>query len=472
MKENVKQKLNSAFAVTCAAVKKFMESDGYIFVSGALVALCSILGIFMVGFCISALFICLVLFTKIPMRACLPPIVMIVFNLSSKRSTYFGDMSVAKTGNIVIFCILGAAIIAGLVYAFIKKGLKVRITPNFWGLVCISVALTFGGVFSPIYTPKSMLVGLALSVFFLGGILLFGSFVKKEDFPYIAKTMITMSLVVCIELAHLYIWNDVLRETLGKNYIMLGFGISNSAGIMILIGMPFTLYFMATDKRSVVFCLLLALQTVAIVFTFARASLVLAVPLVIGGGVYACFRNRKWGRYQILIFAAVVAVIGIALVTTHWEKFSQLMAFYIEKGFDDNGRVEIWEHGIKRFLTSPITGVGIVDRVTQNAYNDDLTKLFILRYHNNVFQFLVVGGIIGIALYVAHNVILALTCCASPKETRSFAMLGVLMIVGNSLLDVMFFYPYTILMYTLLIAFSESELISQNELNANLLKSI
>ena len=468
MKENVKEKINKSLK----AVKDFIESDFFIYFTGAAVALCSISNLFMVGFCISAISICAVLFTNIKMRACLPPIIMIVFNLSSQRSTYNGDMSIAKTGNIVIFAILGAGVVAGLIYAFIKKGIKVRITPNFWGLVCICVALTFGGVFSPIYSLSSMLVGAALSVFFLGGILLFGSFVKKEDFPYIAKTLITMSLVVCLELLHLYAYNEELRKTFEKGLVQLGFGISNSIGIMILVGMPFTLYYMAVSKRSIVFCLVLVVQTLGIVFTFARASLVIAVPLIIAGGVYACFRNKGRGRYQILIFAAVVAVVGVSFIAAKWEKFSKMMAFYLEVGFDDRGRTEIWEHGIMRFLTSPVTGVGIIDKVTQTVYNDDLTKLFILRYHNNIFQFLVVGGIIGICLYIAHNVILALTCVANPKETRSFAMLGILMIIGNSLLDVMFYYPYTILIYTMLIAFCESDLISQNELNANLLKRI
>ena len=468
MKQNVKQNLNKFFK----KAKDFIESDVFVYFTGCCVAFCSMLNIYMVGFCISAISLCLVFFTKIKMRACLPPIIMIVFNLSSQKSTYIGDMSIAKTGNIVIFCILGAGVAAGLVFAFLKKGLKVRLTPNFWGLVCICVALTFGGVFSRIYSPISMLVGLALSVFFLGGILLFGSFITKDDFPYIAKVMMTASLVVCAELLHLYAYNEELRATFDKHFVCLGFGISNSAGIMILVGMPFTLYFMATSKRSAVFCVLLALQTVCVALTFARASLVFAVPLVVAGGVYACFRNKGSGRVQILVFAGAALVVGVTLLIIRWEQFSKAMTFYLEVGFDDRGRKEIWEHGIARFLTSPITGVGIVDKVHQNVYSDDLTKLFILRYHNNVFQFLAVGGIIGIILYVAHNVILALTCCASPKETRSFAMVGVLTIIGNSMLDVMFFYPYTILMYTMLIAFSESDLIAQNELNANLLRRI
>ena len=84
---------------------------------------------------------------------------------------------------------------------------------------------------------------------------------------------------------------------------------------------------------------------------------------MIGGAVYICSfliacrhgKNRKAMHRALAVISAVVLVLFVLLQ----REIIAALSDYLERGFSDNGRFELWRHGMLAFLENPLLGKGI-----------------------------------------------------------------------------------------------------------------
>ncbi|MDR2202682.1 MAG: O-antigen ligase family protein [Clostridiales bacterium] len=431
----------------------FIESDKFIYLVAAIVLSFSLLGWDLAGFYVLILLCSFILCSNLDIRATTPIIIMMCFVLSIQNSP-LRDTSASyflSTTSLVSLSVLAAVLLTSMVYGAIKRGLRVRLTLNFWGVFALVPAFVFGGIFYKGYSAASMLVGLVMSLYFFGAFVYFSLYIKRGDFDFIAKTILVLSLIGSVQLGVLYLTSDWLRQTLDKGAIMIGWGNSNSIAIMLVIGMPPALYYAAKSKHPVLFFVLTCVLAAATVFTYSRAALLFAVPICVGGTVYAVFKQRGRGRIGLLIAGGALVAAFIGFVGVKWNLFVRAMDFYIQTGIDDRGRYELLVEAFNKFLSAPLFGVGAYDSV-------GVAQTYIFFYHNMFFQFLAWSGIFGFVMYSGHLVTMFLTGIKHPAEKRTFLLLVILAATGHSMLDCVLYYPYLTFVYMLCLAYADRDL--------------
>ena len=381
---------------------------------------------------------------------------MAYFSISRKHgATNWSNVGIWTTtpyiANIACLAVvLLAAIVFHLVYYKQYKNFKKR-TFLTAGLAAMAATFVTNGFFAPDYTVKNLWLGLSFAALYYGFYLLIfhtTQWKKGYSMRYLAFGLFMMGVVIAAELGVLYLTLPELRATGEKDLVKLGWGISNSIAFIFLLTIPFGFYLTYQEKHSLPYFLGTTAMLIAVIFTYARATLIVAVPLYVAGSIFAClFARRRLGLWIAvgLIFAA-----GVAVVALRYERLLQLLNFYIQTGLNDRGRFELWIISLKAFLTSPLFGVGLYYH-----YGVDLASFFWA--HNTVLQFLATGGLLGLVAYLFHRAQTVYMFVKKPTVARLFAGLAVLCLIANSMLDVAMSCQNIILYYGIILAFAEKD---------------
>lgn len=304
------------------------------------------------------------------------------------------------------------------------------------GYAALAATLLINGAFSDGYDFYEMYKGFRLAVYLVGIYLFVRLSVspRRDTLRYLSYMCLVYGLVVGAQLCACYFNNGAFIESgYAKDSLYLGWGISNTIGEALFRCMPLCFYLMCTEeKHNWYYFTAATLILTAIVFTYARASLIFAAALYVVCYALCCVfgKNRK----QILLCGLVFIAVAGVVVMGVWRKLSNLLGFFIENGMDDRGRFEIWAEGIKSFFKFPFFGAGLSHCRILNG------QTF---YHNTFVQFLASGGAVGTAAYLFHRMQVASLFMQRPTPARAF--IGVLVggILLISLLDNFYLYRTT-----------------------------
>ena len=128
------------------------------------------------------------------------------------------------------------------------------------------------------------------------------------------------------------------------------------------------------------------------------------------------------------------------------DKLLELLRF---ENFDNSARLNRWERGWNDFLSYPLFGAGFDtgSNVTNNVFSS--------MYHCILVQFIGSMGIFGAISAVIHFVTLAIICFKRASIDKFLLLLIPFMIVGMSLVDNFFFYPFFQIFYCIFICLAE-----------------
>ena len=139
-----------------------------------------------------------------------------------------------------------------------------------------------------------------------------------------------------------------------------------------------------------------------------------------------------------------------------WDKLSGVLNNFMTRGFDDNGRLELWQNGIHQFLEHPIFGAGFYDHgITAEEVLNWEINVYPYFYHNTPIQMLGTAGIVGFAAYLYHRAYTVKLFMVRPNLKKSFLAIGVLAMVLFCMLDVLFFITYPLMYYALMLLYME-----------------
>lgn len=286
-------------------------------------------------------------------------------------------------------------------------------------------------------------------VFFLFTI----SLKNKEDLKdSLFFVLFLLSLVLTLEL-YLSFFNQIQinNSEIVKESIMFGWGMWNNMGGMLVFLLPIHFYYASTIKKfGFAFYLTGLISFVAIVLTLSRSSFLAAIISVIICAISTCFfgKNKKTNRI-ITISLAIIGTIGIIVL---WNKISSILGDYINRGFDDNGRFEMYIHGLWNFLENPLFGGGFY-----SAYKLEHQFISFLpfRYHNTFVQMAGTCGAFGLVSYCLHRIQTIKLLWSKKSLYTFFAAISIGSMLFCSLLDNHFFNLYPTFIYAVILVVIE-----------------
>lgn len=425
---SVKEKARNIFD----AVLKIFSKDYFIYIYSAITLLSFFFGLDIIGLTLAVLLFSFICFTKADLKAAGAILVLLAFNMSIEQSPINNPSN--YTEKIPYFAVLIAILLSSVIYAIVKRKLYVKVSYVLYSLLAMGVSLLMGGFLSLDYTLYNLLVAAVLVIYFMVLFCFFSMIIKEKDFTYVAKLIISMAVVICIQMAYLYIIDDVLRDTFDKSLVILGWGANNSIALYLLIALPFCIYYMAKSKYSLLFYFILLVINVMIFLTFARTTLIMSVPVSVAGVVYSIIVTHGKKRLGLFIVTLLIAVLGIAILVMQWDKFVEVANFYIKTGLSDRGRKGLYQEAIEQFGKYPIFGMGAY-------YKFGEWDLLLYLVHNNVLQSMLWAGVLGLITYVAFIVAVIYSILINANTKKVIVGIAFMLIMANSMLDMVMYFP-------------------------------
>jgi O-antigen ligase len=134
------------------------------------------------------------------------------------------------------------------------------------------------------------------------------------------------------------------------------------------------------------------------------------------------------------------------------DKIFLVVEDFLDRGFSDNGRFNLWRAAFDAFLKAPMFGSGFYGlHVEGQAVFGPLPVMA----HNTVLELLSAMGIFGLFAYAYYRIKSLWLFFEKPSLTKSFLGMSVLVILLESLLDNFVFnvYPMFYIMAAMAIVF-------------------
>ena len=372
-----------------------------------------------------------------------------------------GFTFIVVCGVVVTLAFVSRLIADGSIAAAFKKRRTATV-----GILALDVALMLNGAFSPTYTPMNLLYGFIIAAAFtLFYFACSGMLSSSEDFiPYACKSMVCASYVALGQFTVLLIklQSSGLLCKLDENgnflqfnrhRFVLAWGLSTAIGGVFVLGIAAALYLARNGKRSVwSYLSAVPLWIGTIVINTRSAMLIGAVAFAIGA-VLCCLKGenkRNVVRCRIMLAIVVgIALTGILIILTDKSMMQMLLEALRLRGFDDSARLKLWVKGWNNFLSHPIFGAGF------DTGSNISNNVFSSMYHSFVIQFPGSMGIVGIAAALIHFFTVGKICFKRPSADKLILMLIPFMILGMSLVDNFFFYPFFQIFYCVFLCLAE-----------------
>ena len=395
------------------------------------------------------------------LRFAISPFLYTVFLVSAKgyspNDTGYADHYL-NAPVLITLSVVALLVVSSLVFFAVKH--RKRCTPlpkagMFLGLAVFCGALMLNGLLSANYTPMNLFFAGVISLTLLGVYLLFARYVRfdRGSMDYLMRCLVLAGLLIAAELIFAYLTSvQFVDGEIVKGSVVLGWGVWTTIGGMLAFLMPACFYFAASHRHGWLGYLLGLFLYVCILLSQSRGALLFGSVALVLCLFYLCMRgvNRKQNR----IFTAILAFGGAAVCLLFSDKLLSLVNHFLQYGFGDNGRFEIWKIGIENFLENPVFGSGFYDSYTTEEWERTVDPYL---YHNTVIQLFGSMGVIGVIAYAYHRFRTLRLVFKRPTTGKIFLGISILTLLLFSLLDVLFFKMYPTIFYSMMLLFMEHD---------------
>lgn len=333
------------------------------------------------------------------------------------------------------------------------------------GMLILSATYAVSGIFSgqwAEYGWRNLLFAFIQLVAIAGLYFLLSGAVRWDIAPkaYLFWTAICMGYVLLVELAGIYIKEDVVHKgMIVRNRIVTGWGHYNSMGVLFAMLIPLALFLTGKGKMAWFAYLSSLLFCFGLVFTCSRGSILVGIPIYIAAYILSLVHSRR-ARKMIWVHALMLILPVLALARFD-DQLPQLFKRLIDRGFTSSVRIETYMEGIGQFLQFPIFGGSFF------PLNEDLHKLataptfsylFPPRWHNTVVQLLATGGVVCLVGYGVHRVQTIRLFTRHFSTEKLFVGLSIAALLLTSMVDCHFFNVGPVLLYSAMLAVVEFQL--------------
>lgn len=431
----------------------FINSYYYIMACAFIILISHTFGIELFGIIVLGLTASIGLLISPNVNFILGPALTVFFALSEKNS-FDGKGKFYEFGSIFTVITVAVVFSACVIYHIIlnkeRYNLKYALkSPLFWGILLLSISfLPNNLIYREGFFWKDLGFSLALLIAYIGVFLIFYlGFEFDENFKkHVVFALYVVSILITLELYSLFITGQVqfLDGEIVKESVRTGWGIWNTMGCYLSMLLPIHFYLATFVKKyGYIFYITGLFSYLSIVLSLSRSSLLAGTFVIIISVIVSCFFGVNKTINRIITSALfILAIFGVILL---WDKISNILGDYIDRGLDDNGRFDIYIFGWQKFLSHPILGCGFYDAYHIN--NNGLP----FAYHNTVIQMMASCGIIGLAAYLYHRYQTIKLFLKQRSIKNLFLMLCISALLITSLLDVHMFSLYPTLFYIIIL---------------------
>ena len=448
-------------------IRAFYMGRLYPLVVCALVLLGSLTGLEMyfnflvAGLFVSSLFVCT------STRPMIVSLCTYIFQLSTKNSpSLINNSDYLYTGwRLWALVISILSIFVAAFYFFFKNKLHKRICIKrdriILPMAVMCIAFLLNGAFSTSWVPMSLLFAVAQTVVYGFIFLLFFCGLSDEDttdtlMPYMSYVASLMASVIIVQLAHLFLTADniFVDGSINKEAVVLGWGIWNLVGACLAMLIPVIFWGAMHSKYSWAYFTVATLSWLGAILTMSRNALIFASLAYATCVIISCFCGNYRKPYRIICAIGIAGVVGLIILL--WSKIQALLGDYFARGFDSNGRYELWAIAWKNFLDCPIFGRGFSGFESAHqlesgpfAHMGPMPTMA----HNTPLELLSATGIVGTLAYGYYRFVSFIPVFKRPTLAKTMLALSLLVTLGGSLLDNFVFniYPMYFAMVTLAI---------------------
>ena len=446
------------------AINRFLYSGWYFFAVAALMAMSNLFSLEIVTYWLFLLFAGFSilfaddLFPCIPLACC----GYMTFSKQNNPAANVGGTAFSRPeifGQFVaIIAVIAVLILARIAFEIFVRRNRQKLPALTAGFALLGAAYLLGGAFSPYYEGKTILFGAiqiaALSGFyFLFYYTVNWSRYRLADFALLF-TAIGAGMVA--ETIGMYLTPDVLEAyqngTFQRGLLNTGWGVYNNVGCIMAMCLPAPFCLAALKKNGWAYNLVGNVYFLALVLTQSRNSILSGIVLYLVCAVLVVVKTKGAERKgNLIVYGAALIALAICAIAM-FQKVGDLFDSLVNIGFDDNGRWEIYENGMKQFFAFPVFGNGFYQCTAWQFGNLPEGSFLPPRYHDTYVQLLASGGVIAFAAYCFHRVQTIRLVLKKPDTGRLFLGLCVLALILTSIVDCNFFNFGPGLLYACLLA--------------------
>ena len=324
---------------------------------------------------------------------------------------------------------------------FDKKGI-------FVSLAILCGSLVINGFFSKGYSLQNMYYSFSFIFSLLLIYFLFGAYVRfdRSVVDYVMYCLVLAGMQIVCQLFFAYFTSVAFVDgNPVKETVLLGWGVWTAIGGLLTLLMPACFYFAANHKHGWIGYLLGFAEFLAIFLSQSRGALLMGAGTLLLCLVALCFTGKHKKRNR--LFTLAVFAVGILGGVVLFDKILGLLQNFLNYGFGDNGRFDLWRTGIENFLKNPVFGSGFYAFVNE-SWPKALYPYF---YHNTLIQMLGAAGAVGFLAYAYHRFCTVRLFFKKPNTCKLFLGIGILGWLCFCLIDVLFFSTYPTMFYAMIL---------------------
>lgn len=444
-------------------IKDFFYSDVYILAVALISYIAWVSGVMALGFILIVLIASFALVVVDDAQPMFPLLFFVPFCISDTTdiSQYYPLLP--------FLAILIAALVFHIVFYRPKK---FKTGEAFYSQIAVSVALILGGCTS--VSAQRYLGALSYTLLLGVGVLfvyvVFRNYIKNskiDSYDYMAKTLMYMGLVMVLQIFTYYARHRFGTDISTWNayeWINLGWGIDNNAATLLLIAAPATFYLSTKSHRPFPFLLLGFVQYAAIILSFSRGSILVALvtaPFVVLLTLWKA--ENKWETF--IVCAAAVMFVFVAILALYKEINAMTAQIFVD-GISSNSRIALYLEALECFKNHPLFGVG--GGYNGTNFENHVVEVVFYWFHSTPFEIIGGYGLLGIAAY-GYNYYKRIKVTTRDMFKDSFTQFIILSVLGfelYSLVDTGTFVPIPN-MFIIFSLMALMEFVQQNDKSIN-----
>ena len=440
-------------------MRSFFMGRTYPLIVGALVLIGSISGLeYFLNFIVTALVVTSLVVSD-SVKPLLMPLCTYVFQISLPHAPKYPTYSdYYITGwRLPVSIVIIASVVFAVVFFIVKNKIYKRVgiknNPILIPLAVLSLAFLTNGILGGAWVSGNLLYALInIGVFAFVFLIIYHGFSEEEEtgelVSYVTYLTLLISFILIGELGHLFLTSDsiFIDGSINKVGVALGWGIWNLVGVSISMLIPMLFYGAMTEKYPWLYFGAATASYIASVLTMSRNALVFATLAYGACVIISCFVGKNKRVFRVIL-ATGIALVIIAVILL-FGKIRAVLGDYFERGFSDNGRYALWRAAFDNFLSAPVFGKGFLGFDVDTSVFGPLPK----QAHNTIFQLLSATGLFGFFAYAYYRFKTAVAVVRRPSLKKTMMALGILVILGGSLLDNFVFNIYPMFYYNVLLA--------------------
>ena len=378
-----------------------------------------------------------------------------IFIVSTKNSPGYGTGDNYYLDPKILYPLIGVVgvLLVAMLIRCIRNRKNFLTGKSYIPLLILAVALTLSGVGRKYYS-QSLPFGLLMGLTYVGLYVLFVGVVEKVDglLDYVSTLLSAFCLLIAVQVAFFYVMHVSNGGTFGpywKDEIIIGWGVSNIVGEMIVFFMPFIVYKIERDKNHYLFYNFVAILSMAmLVLTLNRTGMLFGAPMFAFLWIRAILKNED--REKIILFTVIFVSLGIICLMSvlALTELSDVFDYFgvmvnLEDGIHLSSRDLIWKQAFQFFKDSPWIGEGFARSFNEPVMRLDAT-MFQTLSHNFIIQAIGSGGIIGTAVMVAFALYMASRFLRKYDGNVYFISFAILY-ACISLFDTTYFITYSVM---------------------------